>query len=140
MNRLVNNIDLPVKGEPPAYSSNDKFIIFRYWVDSIAKGNNLEHASGFNSITIYIKCSGSLPVPVRVSRKTPVNLRNDHEGSIQDISLCAVDFNEEVFALENLPPKKSVRLQFVREGRYRLRYEFIESGNEKDASVDIVVG
>jgi len=139
MNRLVNNIDLPIKGEPPASVVNDKFIVFRYWADSLAEGNYLEHASGFNSTTIYIKHASDLPVPVSIFDKTVVNLRNDPEGSIQDISLCAVDFNEEVFALENLPPKKNVRLQFVQKGHYRLRYEFIESGNRKEASVDIVV-
>ncbi len=139
MNRLVNSIDLPIKSEAPDYFVNDEFIVFRYWADSIAEGNYLEHASGFNSTTIYIKHSSGLPIPVVIAGKAGVNLKNDFAGTLKNISLSAGDFDEEVFALKNLSPGKMVRLEFVQKGRYCLRYEFKDSGNQKEASVDIVV-
>ena len=139
MNHLVNSFDLPVIGEPSGFFVNDKFIVFRYWADSLAQGNHLEHASGFNSTTVYIRHASGLQTPVVISGKTGVNLKNDHDGSLQNISLSAVEFGEEVFVLEKLSQRKIVRLEFVRKGRYCLRYELIESGAGKSASVDIVV-
>ena len=140
MNRLVNNFDLPAIGEPSGFFVNDKFIVFRYWADSLAQGNYLEHASGFNSTSIYIRHASGLPAPVRISPKTGVNLKNDHDAPLQNISLSAVDFDEEVFALKELSQRKIIRLEFAQKGRYCLRYEFLESGIEKEARVDIVVG
>jgi len=140
MNRLVNSFDLPRIGEPLGFFVNGNFIVFRYWADSLAGGNYLENASGFNSSTIYIRHASGLPVPVRVSPKTGVNLKNDHGAPLQNISLCAVEFDEEVFALKELSQGKLVRLEFIRKGSYRLRYEWMESGTKKEAHVDIVVG
>lgn len=138
MNRLVNSIDLPIKSEAPDYFVNDEFIVFRYWADSIAEGNYLEHASGFNSTTIYIKHASGLPIPV-IAGKAGVNLKNDFAGTLKNISLCAVEFDEEVFSLENLSPGKMVRLEFAQKGRFCLRYEVGEPGSQKESSVDIVV-
>ncbi len=138
MNRLAHSFDLPVKGNPPGFSVNDNFIVFHYWADSLAGGNYLEHASGFNSTTIYIRHSSNLPMPVRIPCKTGVNLKNDHDGSLKNISLSTA--GSEVFNLEEIPPRKIVRLEFARKGLYRLRYEFVESGTDKEESVDIVIG
>ncbi len=140
MNRLVHSFDLPVIGEPLGFFVNDKFVVFRYWADSLAEGNYLEHASGFNSTTVYIQHSSGLPAPVRVSSKTGVNLKNDHDDSIRNISLSSGDFDEEVLTLKEFSQGKIVRLEFVRKGRYCLRYEFLESSIVKQASVEIVVG
>ena len=140
MNRLVNSFDLPRIGEPHGFFVNGNFIVFRYWADSLAGGNFLENASGFNSSTIYIRHASGLPVPVRVSPKTGVNLKNDHDAPLQNISLCAVEIDEEVFSLKELSQEKIVRLDFIREGRYCLHYEWMESDIRKEASVDIVVG
>ena len=140
MNRLANSSDLPKIGEPHGFIVNDNFIVFRYWVDSLAGGNYLEDASGFNSSTIYIRHASGLSMPVRVSPKTGVNLKNDHDAPLQNISLDAVEFDEEVFSLKELSQDKIIRLEFIRKGSYRLRYEFVESGTKKEASVDIVVG
>lgn len=139
MNRLVHSFDLPIIGEPQGFFINDNFIVFRYWADSFAEENYLEHASGFNSTTIYIKHSSSLTIPVCIPAKTGVNLKNDLGSSLQNISLFAVEIDEEVFALDKFSQGKIVRLEFVRKGRYCLRYEVIESGTKKDASFDIVV-
>lgn len=140
MNRLVNSFDLPVKSELRGSFVNAEFIVFQYWAGSLAEGNYLEHASGFNSTTIHIKHASGLSMPVRVSPKTGVNLKNDHGAPLQNISLCAVEFDEEVFSLNELPQGKIVRLKFIRKGSYCLRYESMESGRKKEASVDIVVG
>jgi len=140
MNRLVNSFDLPVIDEPLGFFVNEKFIVFRYWADSLAQGNYLEHASGFNSTTVYIQHSSGLPAPVRISWKTGVNLKNDHDVSIRNISLSSLEFDEEVLTLKELSKGKIVRLEFVRKGRYCLRYDFLESGIEKQANVDIGVG
>lgn len=140
MNRLVHSIDLPGIGEPHGFFVNGNFIVFRYWADSLTGGNYLENASGFNSSTIYIRHASGLSTPVRVSPKTGVNLKNDHDSPLQNISLCAVDFDEEVFSLKELSQGKVARLEFIRKGSYRLRYEWMESGTKKEASVDIVVG
>ena len=140
MNRLVHSFDLPRIGEPHGFFVNGNFIVFRYWADSLAGGNYLENASGVNSSTIYIRHASGLPLPVRVSPKTRVNLKNDHDSPLQNISLCAVDFDEEVFSLKEFSQGKLVRLEFIRKGSYRLRYEWMESGTRKEARVDMVVG
>jgi hypothetical protein len=140
MNRLVHSFDLPLIGEPQGFFVNGNFIVFRYWADSLAGGNYLENASGFNSSTIYIGHASGLSMPVRVSPKTGVNLKNDHDAPLQNISLCAVEFDKEVFSLKELSQGKIVRLEFVRKGRYCLRYELMEADIGKEARVDIVVG
>jgi hypothetical protein len=139
MNRLANSFDLPLKTELPASVVNDKFIVFRYWAESLAEGNYMEHASGFNSTTIYIKHASGLPTPVVIAGKIGINLQNDFDGTLKNISLSADEIDGEVFALDELSQGKIVRLEFVRKGCYCLRYEFLESDNVKDASVDIVV-
>jgi hypothetical protein len=140
VNRLVHSFDLNVKGQSSAFFFNHEFIVFRYWADSLAEGNYRECASGFNSTTVYIRHASGLPVPVRVSSKTGVNLKNDHDRSLQNISLEAVEFSEEVFSLKELSRGKIIRLEFIRKGRYCLRYEWIEPNTRKVASADIVVG
>jgi hypothetical protein len=139
MNRLVNSFDLPLKSELLASVVNDKFIVFRYWAESIAEGNYLEHASGFNSTTIYIRHASGLPTPVVIAGKAGINLQNDFAGPLKNISLSADEIDGEVFALDELSQGKIVRLEFVRKGRYCLRYEFMESDSKKSASVDLVV-
>jgi hypothetical protein len=140
MNQLVHSFDLPRIGEPHGFFVNGNFIVFRYWADSLAGENYLENASGFDSTTIYIRHASGLPVPVRVSPETGVNLKNDHGSPLQNISLCAIEFDEEVFSLKELSQGKLVRLEFIRKGRYCLHYEWMESDIRKEAHVDMVVG
>ncbi len=104
------------------------------------RGKLSGNASGFNSTTIYIRHASGLPVPARISPKTGVNLKNDHDVPLQNIPLCAVEIDEEVFALKELSQGKIVRLEFIRKGRYRLHYEWMESDIGEKASVGIVVG
>lgn len=139
MNRLANSFDLPLIGEPQGFFANDKFIVFRYWAESLAEGNYMEHASGFNSTTIYIRHASGLPTPVVIAGKIGINLQNDFDGTLKNISLSADEIDGEVFTLDELSKGKIVRLEFVRKGCYSLRYEFMESGNVKDGNVDIVV-
>jgi hypothetical protein len=140
MNRLVNSFDLPVKGKPYASFVNDEFIVFRYWANSLAEGNFLEYASGFNSTTVYIRHASGLPLPVCISHKTGINLKNDRDAPLMNISLSAVGFDKEVFSLKELSEGKIVRLEFVQKGHYCLRYEWMEADTMNEASVDIVVG
>ncbi|MDA0691606.1 MAG: hypothetical protein O3A78_04405 [Nitrospinae bacterium] len=139
MNRLAPNFDPKFNREPLAPFINGRFVNYRYWQHPISDGSHLEDTCGFNSITVYIKHASRLALPVTIAGKTSVNLKNDHEGSIHDISLSAVEMDKEVFSLEKLSQAESIRLEFIRKGRYRLRYGLIESGNRKEASVDIVV-
>ena len=140
MNRLVHSFELPVIGEPLGFCVNGEFVVFRYWADSLAQGNYLEHASGFNSFTVYIKHSSGLPAPVQVAWKAGVNLKNDHDDTIRNISLSVGDLNKKVLTLKELSKGKIVRLEFVQKGRYGLRYEFLKSGVAEQSRVDIVVG
>jgi hypothetical protein len=140
MNRLVNSFELPVIGEPLGFFVNDEFVVFRYWASSLAQGNYLEHASRFNSTTVYVHHSSGLPAPVHVPWKSGVNLKNDHDDLIRNISLSAGELNKEVLTLKELSKGEIVQLEFVQKGRYCLRYELLKSGVEKQANVDIVVG
>lgn len=140
MNLLINSFDLPIKDDLPEPCVNAEFIVFRYWAGHLAEGSYPRHASGFNSDTVYIKHASGLPTPVRVAWKTGINLKNDHEGSLKNISLSAIDFDEEVFSLKELAQGKIVRLEFVLKGRYCLRYGWMDADTMKETSVDIVVG
>jgi hypothetical protein len=50
-----------------------------------------------------------------------------------------INLNEIVHSNDKLSQEKIVQLKFARKGRYCLQCEFMESGNWKDMSVDIVV-
>jgi len=139
MNRLPDNFDPKLKREPLAPFINDRFVNHRYWQRPIADGSHLEDACGFNSMTIYIEDASHLSNPVSIVGKSSVNFKNNHDDAIHDISLCALEMDKEVFALQELPRDKSFRLEFVRKGRYRLHFRLIEPGQRKEAGVDIVV-
>jgi hypothetical protein len=139
MNRLANNFDPKFQREPLAPFINERFINFNHWLHPVADGNRLEQACGFNSMTVYIKHASRLALPVTIAGKHSVNLKNDHEDAIHDISLCADGFDKTVFSLKHLPQSQSVRLDFIRKGRFRLRFWFEESGQRQEASVDIIV-
>ncbi len=139
MNRLTHNFDPKFKREPVAPFINERFINHRYWQHPIADGSHLEGVCGFNSMTIYIEHASRLSNPVSIVGKSSVNFKNDHGSPLEDISLSAVEFDQEVFSLKELSEEKSFRLEFVRKGRYRLRFGLEESGQRKKASVELVV-
>jgi hypothetical protein len=139
MNRIPHNFDPKLKREPLAPFINDRFVNHRYWQRPVADRSHLEDSCGFNATTVYMEHASRLPAPVSVASKTWVNFKNDGESSMEAISLVAVELDEEVFTLQDLPQGKSVRLEFVRKGRYSLRYGWTESGQRKEASVAIVV-
>ncbi|GJL77723.1 MAG: hypothetical protein NPINA01_07120 [Nitrospinaceae bacterium] len=139
VNRLLKDPERQIENRVFAQFINERFIEFSYWEHPWTGKFNLNRGTGFKSTTIYMKHASQHPAPVFVSPKSGVILKNDHEDSLQDISLCHVDSNEEVFSLKKLPHNKSIRLGFVRSGSYRLLYRLLESGHENAASVDIFV-
>ena len=138
MNPPIKNFDPQLKGNLPAHFINERFINFSYWAHPWTGKFNLNHGSGFNSTTIYLRKASFNPVPVLVSHKTGVRLKNDYEGPLQSFSLHSVNNNEKVFSLTILPSKETIQLGFVRNGHYRLSYKLMSS-DQKELSVDIVV-
>jgi hypothetical protein len=139
MNRLAHNFDPKFKREPVAPFSNGRFVNHRYWQHPIADGSHLESACGFNSMTIYIEHASHLSTPVSIVGKSSVDFKNDHGSPLADISLSTVETDQVIFSLNELSQEKSFRLDFVRKGRYRLRFGLEESGQRKEASVELVV-
>ena len=112
----------------PSFDHDPEFIRFRSWTALLSLSGEIPEGHRPDEVTVFLDEQEEAYESETVRTGQSLSLRNSTRFALMNLGIVCGRTGEPVFHAHELPPRRKLRLEFIKEGHYSVHYSPAFSG------------
>ena len=114
------------KNEKSVIKYDSKYLRMGYWPTLLSFSKNYPNEAGNKQKTVFLNNDQHKSCSLQGTTNTPISLQNNYNFPIFNLYIYSSNTEKIIFELPELPEKKSIKLEFNKDGVYELYFSNTE--------------